>query len=103
MPVTVRNYEKNEQKVTVRLEAGDWARVPGAGPQDIVAAAGESVSATFPVEAVQWRDGAVTRITAQAGKNADAIQKREQDDLAGAEAAARRCGLLAREYHLGRS
>ncbi|MBI2685917.1 MAG: carboxypeptidase regulatory-like domain-containing protein [Acidobacteria bacterium] len=75
MPVTVRNYETNAQKLGLRFEAGDWANVSGPAASSVTVRAGESANTVFAVTAVKTRDNATATITARTARGGDAIKK----------------------------
>ncbi len=99
LPVTVRNYEDRDQKVSLEAHANDWLAVDGSRTRQVLSPADGSVNVSWSVLAKGIRDAAPQRFSAVAARSRDAIEKpirihpdgqevsKTQSDLFGARAA----------------
>ncbi len=75
LPVTIRNYQEQRQKVSVKMQPNEWLTIAGSTSQERFVDANSSVNATYAMQARQAAEKAPLRVTATAGNNGDAIVK----------------------------
>jgi hypothetical protein len=75
LPVTVRNYQDRDQKVSLEAQANEWLTIDGSRKKQVQSPANGSVNVSWSVQAKGNRDAAVQRISAAAAHNSDAIKK----------------------------
>ena len=75
IPVTVRNYRDQAQKVNVSLASNDWSMVQGNATQQVSIPANSSVNVAYSIQAKQANAKAAQRITASSGHGGDTIEK----------------------------
>ncbi len=75
LPVTVRNYLDQAQKVSIAMKPESWFQLSGPGEQDLSVPQGTSVNAVFPLKAVASITNGKQRLTAASAAAGDAIEK----------------------------
>jgi hypothetical protein len=75
LPVQIRNYTKQTQKVEVEMAAGDWFSLLGAGQRAVEVASNATQKAIFDFRAEKATDDGRQKVTAVAETDADAIEK----------------------------
>ncbi len=75
LPVAVRNYRDQAQKVSINIAPNDWSAVQGSSTRQVTVPANQSVNVTYSVQAKKANEKAAQRITAIAGRDRDAIEK----------------------------
>ncbi|MBS1796180.1 MAG: carboxypeptidase regulatory-like domain-containing protein [Acidobacteria bacterium] len=75
LPVTIRNYTEQKQKVAVSMTESPWFRLFTAPKQQLEVASGESGNAVFGFRAIAPVNDGKQRVTAIAAKDSDAVEK----------------------------
>jgi hypothetical protein len=75
LPVTVRNYTPEKQRVSVSMAKGDWFSFLGQPDQQIDVASNNARNAVFGFRATSTVEGGKQRVTAVAQTDSDAIEK----------------------------
>ena len=75
LPVQVRNYTKEKQKVDVSMEKSDWFAFLNSADQQIEVNPGSSQNAVFPFRVNLPTDEGLQKVTAIGGSDSDAIEK----------------------------
>lgn len=75
LPVAVRNYRAQAQKVSVSIAQNEWSVIQGGATRQVTVPANSSVNVAYAVQAKSATEKAVQRITANAGRDRDAIEK----------------------------
>jgi hypothetical protein len=75
LPVTIRNYRDQAQKVNISLEQNEWSSIQGSSMRQTTVPAGQSVHLAYSIQAKRVTGKAVQRIIARGGRDRDAIEK----------------------------
>ncbi len=75
LPVQIRNYTEKAQTVDVKMAGGDWFDFLDAADKKIEVAANDSQNAVFGFRAEKIIKDGKQRVTANAGRDSDAIEK----------------------------
>ena len=75
LPVQIRNYTEKAQKVNAMMASGDWFNFLDAANRKIEVAANDSQNAIFNFRADKIVINGKQRVSANAGKDSDAIEK----------------------------
>jgi hypothetical protein len=75
LPVTIRNYENRDQKVSVSIQPNDWSAISGSSTQQVTVTADSSAKVSYTIQAKGATDAAHERIVGVAAHSRDAIEK----------------------------
>ncbi len=75
LPVTIRNYQDQAQKVTLAIQPNQWSTVKGNLSRQVAVPSNRSVNVVYTVQATNTLDKAPYRLIASASRVRDAIEK----------------------------
>lgn len=85
LPVTIRNYQKRPQSVTLSMHPNRWSTFRGESARQVQVPANSSLNVSYTVQAGRATDKAPQRVSAAAGRARDAIEKSSRVRVDGQE------------------